>query len=202
MKIFEVLGLPAKSQKDRVRLTPTLGSRQIHNILDLADVVPSKKDPRFVTVKWKPSAKSILNQKGVYIWMHPTFGIFYVGIASRDNLSQRWGSHLFKLLGRTPDWYVKAGFYTKQWKEFAQTFLDQGESKLDVNAVQKDLDKVRVAFYPIDMPANLSPEEYKKGLEDLEDRIVTRWNPRAQGKYSPTKPTVTKNIENPAKEVD
>ena len=44
------------------------------------------------------------------------------------------------------------------------------------------------------MPENLSPEEYKKGLEDLEDRIVQRWNPRAQGKYKADKPTVSRNI--------
>ena len=194
MKINEIVGLPVKSQNNRIRLTPSLQSRQVHRILDLADVVPSRKDSRYVTVKWKPTAKSILKQKGVYIWMHPDFGIFYVGIASRDNLNQRWGSHLFKLLGRTPEWYVKAGFYTKQWREFAEKFLSQGFSKLDVNLVQKDLEKVKVAFYPINIPDNVSPEEYKKGLEDLEDRIVTRWNPRAQGKYSPNKPTVTKNI--------
>jgi hypothetical protein len=194
MRINEITGLPVKSQNDRARLTPTLQSRQMHKILDLADVVPSKKDPRYVTVKWKPSAKSILKQKGVYIWMHPDFGIFYVGIASRDNLNQRWGSHLFKLLGRAPDWYVAAGFYTKQWREFAEKFLDQGFSKMDVNSVSKDLEKVRVAFYPITMPENLSPEEYKKGLEDLEDRIVQRWNPRAQGKYKADKPTVSRNI--------
>ena len=194
MVINEITGLPVKSQNNRARLTPTLQSRQIHKILDLADVIPSKKDTRYVTVKWKPSAKSILKQKGVYIWMHPDFGIFYVGIASRDNLNQRWGSHLFKLLGRAPDWYVAAGFYTKQWREFAEKFLAQGFSKMDVNSVSKDLEKVRVAFYPISMPENLSPEEYKKGLEDLEDRIVQRWNPRAQGKYKADKPTVSRNI--------
>ena len=195
MKIFEVLGLPVKSQRsDGRRLTPTLGSRQIYKILDLATVSPSKKDARFVTVKWKPTSKNILRQKGVYIWMHPDFGIFYVGIASRDNLNQRWGSHLFKLLGRTPDWYVKAGFYTKQWREFAEKFLEKGFSKMDVNSVSKDLEKVRVAFYPIEMPEDLTPEEYKKGLEDLEDRIVQRWNPRAQGKYSKDRPSVTRNV--------
>lgn len=194
MRVDEIVGLPVKSQNDRLRLSPDLQSRQIHKILDLADVIPSKKDPRFVTVKWKPSAKSALKQKGVYIWMHPDFGIFYVGIASRDNLNQRWGSHLFKLLGRTPDWYVKAGFYTSQWREFAEQFLEKGFSKMDVNSVAKDLEKVRVAFYPINIPDNVSPEEYKKGLEDLEDRIVKRWNPRAQGKYNTNRPSVTRNI--------
>jgi len=44
------------------------------------------------------------------------------------------------------------------------------------------------------MPEGLTPEEYKKGLEDLEDRIVQRWNPRAQGKYSKDRPSVTRNV--------
>jgi hypothetical protein len=191
--------LPVKDNTGKPRLSIPLQSRQIHKILDLANVVPSKKDPRFVTVKWKPTAKSILAQKGVYIWMHPNFGIFYVGIATRDNLSQRWGSHLFKLLGRTPDWYVKAGFYTKQWREFAQQFLATGVSQMDVNAVNKDLEKVRVAFYPIPSPENQTPEEYKKSLEELEDSIVKMWNPRAQGKYDPGKKTVTKNVKEETK---
>ena len=194
MKINEVLGLPVKSQNGGERISFALQSRQIYNILQLADVIPSKKDSRFVTVKWKPAAKEILKQKGVYIWMHPDFGIFYVGIATRDNLNQRWGSHLFKLLGRTPDWYVKAGFYTKQWREFAEKFLAQGYSKMDVNSVSKDLEKVKVAFYPIAKPDHITPEQYKKGIEDLEDRIVTKWNPRAQGKYDPSKHSVTRNV--------
>ena len=194
MRIDELIGLPVASQNNRLRLTPSLQSRQIYNILDLAEVIPNKKDANYVTVKWKPSAKSALKQKGVYIWMHSNFGIFYVGIASRDNLSQRWGSHLFKLLGRTPS-YWPDGFYPKQWRAFAEQFLEQGISKLDVNMVSKDLEKVRVAFYPIDIPDNISPEDYKKGLEDLEDRIVTKWNPRAQGKYNSQNPSVTRNVK-------
>ena len=193
MRLDELTGLPVASQNDRVRLSPVLQSRQIHKILDLADVIPNKKDPKYITVKWKPSARSILKQSGIYIWMHPDFGIFYVGIASRDNLSQRWGSHLIKLLGRPPS-YWPDGFYPTQWRAFAEKFLAQGFGKMDVNAVGKDLEKVRVAFYPITMPENLSPEEYKNGLEDLEDRIVQRWNPRAQGKFKADKPTISRNI--------
>lgn len=189
MKIFEVLGLPVKSQRGNGRrLTPTLGSKQIYNILDLAIVTPSSKDPNFISVKWKPSARSVLKQKGIYIWMHPDFGIFYVGIATKDNLGQRWNAHLQKLLNRAKV------YYPKQWQEFAQRFLSQGQSQLDVNMVGDDLTKVRIAFYPIEMPEGLTPEEYKRSLEDLEDRIVQRWNPRAQGKYSADRPTVTRNV--------
>jgi len=190
VRIDEVLGLPVPGKTTSIRITPPLERPQAHKLLSLADVCPSQNNPEYVTISWKQTAKSVLQQKGLYIWTHPTFGIFYVGIARADNLGQRWDAHTQKLLNRAKV------YYPKRWKEFAQIFLAQGVSALDSSQVAKDLEGIKIYFYPINKPGNITDKDYARAIEDLETRIEARWNPRAQGKYNPNFPTVTKNTDN------
>ena len=35
---------------------------------------------------------------GIYVWSHPHFGYFYVGLAAANNFTERWNKHIQKLL--------------------------------------------------------------------------------------------------------
>ena len=189
MLVTEVLGLPVPGRRTASRLTPALERPQSYRLTDLVNVRPSSKNSDFLTITWKRESKPILQQKGIYIWTHPQFGIFYLGIARADNLDQRWDAHIQKLLNRAKV------TYPRRWREFAQLFLAQGVSSVDSSRAMDDLAPIKIYFYPVNKPADMSDEDYAKAIEDLETRIEARWNPRAQGKYKPDYPSVTRNID-------
>jgi hypothetical protein len=116
-------------------------------------------------------------QSGIYVWHHPDWGYFYVGIAAADNFTERWNKHIQKLLDQCTSAKQMAN-----WKIFADKFRAAGYG-ID------DLKNVTLRFYPRPNPG--SPT-FKQELSDLETRIVGIINPACNREYDPTRPTATR----------
>lgn len=181
--LLEDLGLPVKSKSGGEFRVPE--KRQEYRLLDLVTV--SKGNGKYYKVTKKPGAKAILGQSGIYIWSHPNFGKFYVGIASKNNLDQRWTAHLNKLMG---SWSAP----TVNWKQFSDLFLAGVRDQIDLVDPNQDLKDIRLFFYPCEKRPGQSDAEFKKELQDLESRIIGKWNTRTNTEYNPANPSVTKNV--------
>ncbi len=116
-------------------------------------------------------------QSGIYVWHHPDWGYFYVGIAAADNFTERWNKHIQKLLDQ-----CSSAKQMANWRTFAQKFRAAGYG-ID------DLKDVTLRFYPRPNPG--SPT-FKQELSDLETRIVGMINPACNKEYDPTRPTATR----------
>jgi len=116
-------------------------------------------------------------QSGIYVWHHPDWGYFYVGIAAADNFTERWNKHIQKLLDQCTSAKQMAN-----WQTFAQKFAAAGYG---IN----DLKDITLRFYP--RPNTGSPT-FKKELADLETRIVAAINPACNREYNPDKPSATR----------
>jgi hypothetical protein len=128
-------------------------------------------------------------QSGIYAWSHPDWGYFYVGIASKNNFRERWYKHVQKLLDQCTSAKQMAN-----WQEFSQRFFAAGYS-ID------DLKDITLRFFPIPADMGDSPEQFKKKLGDIEDRIVRIINPACNYQYDPTRPSSTHNVtQRPLKE--
>lgn len=116
-------------------------------------------------------------QSGIYVWHHPDWGYFYVGIAAADNFTERWNKHIQKLLDQCTSAKQMAN-----WKTFAQKFAAAGYG-ID------DLKDVTLRFYPRPNPG--SPT-FKQELADIETRIVAIINPMCNREYDPNRPSSTR----------
>lgn len=116
-------------------------------------------------------------QSGIYVWHHPDWGYFYVGIAAADNFTERWNKHIQKLLNQ-----CTSAKQMVNWGAFAQKFAQQGYG-LD------DLADITLRFFP--RPRSDSPT-FKKELEHIETRIVKILNPMCNYEYDPSRPSSTK----------
>jgi hypothetical protein len=116
-------------------------------------------------------------QSGIYVWHHPDWGYFYVGIAAADNFTERWNKHIQKLLDN-----CSSAKQMANWQAFAQKFAAAGYG-ID------DLKDVTLRFYPRPNPG--SPT-FKQELETLETRIVTAINPACNKEYDPSRPSATR----------
>lgn len=116
-------------------------------------------------------------QSGIYVWHHPDWGYFYVGIAAADNFTERWNKHIQKLLDQ-----CSSARQMANWKTFADKFRAAGYG-ID------DLKDVTLRFYPRPNPG--SPT-FKQELADLETRIVATINPACNKEYDPTRPSATR----------
>lgn len=116
-------------------------------------------------------------QSGIYVWHHPDWGYFYVGIAAADNFTERWNKHIQKLLDQCTSAQQMAN-----WQSFAQKFKAAGYG---IN----DLKDVTLRFYPRPNPG--SPT-FKQELADLETRIVATINPACNREYNPGRPSATR----------
>lgn len=116
-------------------------------------------------------------QSGIYVWYHPDWGYFYVGIAAADNFTERWNKHIQKLLDQ-----CTSAKQMRNWQAFAQKFAAAGYG-ID------DLKDVTLRFYPRPNPG--SPT-FKQELKDLETRIVRMINPACNFEYDPSRPSATK----------
>ena len=116
-------------------------------------------------------------QSGIYVWHHPDWGYFYVGIAAADNFTERWNKHIQKLLDQ-----CSSARQMANWKSFADKFRAAGYG-ID------DLKDVTLRFYPRPNPG--SPT-FKQELADLETRIVATINPACNKEYDPTRPSATR----------
>ena len=116
-------------------------------------------------------------QSGIYVWHHPDWGYFYVGIAAADNFTERWNKHIQKLLDQ-----CTSAKQMRNWQAFAQKFRAAGYG-ID------DLKDVTLRFYPRPNPG--SPT-FKQELSDLETRIVGIINPACNREYDPSRPSATR----------
>jgi hypothetical protein len=116
-------------------------------------------------------------QSGIYVWYHPDWGYFYVGIAAADNFTERWNKHIQKLLDQ-----CTSARQMVNWQAFAQKFAAAGYG-LD------DLKNVTLRFYPRPNPG--SPT-FKQELKNIETRIVKTINPMCNFEYDPTRPSATR----------
>jgi hypothetical protein len=120
-------------------------------------------------------------QSGIYVWHHPDWGYFYVGIAAADNFTERWNKHIQKLLDQ-----CTSARQMRNWQTFAQQFSQQGYG-ID------DLKDITLRFFPRPNPGSPS---FKQELEALETRIVSIINPMCNKEYNPERPSSTR-IPNP-----
>ena len=116
-------------------------------------------------------------QSGIYVWHHPDWGYFYVGIAAADNFTERWNKHIQKLLDN-----CSSAKQMANWQTFAQKFAAAGYG-ID------DLKDITLRFYPRPNPG--SPT-FKQELEALETRIVATINPACNKEYNPDRPSSTR----------
>jgi hypothetical protein len=139
---------------------------------------------QLMSIEWNDDAKTLMQQSGIYIWLHPKWGIFYIGIAAKDTLKdgphQRWTSHIQKLMGRlhtsatkdkkkdAPN--VRIAYSPVEWMNFSEKFLSSKGKEIDITdeQIKKELENVSVAFYAIKPP----PEGYKAALAKLEASLV------------------------------
>lgn len=149
---------------------------------------------QLVDLKWNSKAKELFDTPaGIYIWTHPKFGIFYIGIMGSD-LEQRWTSHVTKMLGRYKDQGKKDSQGNPRsrapvnWVKFSQDLLSKEGSQIKITSEQaaKELSDISVSFYPINKPEGVGTsfkkpgergyedyDRWKKGLEAIEKRLVT-----------------------------
>jgi hypothetical protein len=187
--------------KKRSRVLPGYGNKEA--LLKYAE------GRQLVDLEWNGKAQELFNTPaGIYIWTHPKFGIFYIGIMGSD-LEQRWTSHVNKMLGRYKD---QANNKDDQgnsrstaptnWVKFSQDLLSKDGSQIEISSEQaaKELSAISVSFYPINKPEGVGTshkkpgergyEEYdrwKKGLEAIEHRLVSLVTGMKMNKNNPSK---------------
>jgi hypothetical protein len=166
--------------EEAVKLTGRSG-RKTYKLLDLISVSlnPNKNGLlKYNTASLR--SKTELGNAGIYIWSHPDFGIFYIGINSKgvDGLEQRWLAHIDKLVNRLR---VGTG-YTHGWHEFSKMFIKH--STEDVSKVNDDLAEVRLTYIPLANPKDYADRrQLKKELADIEDRLIDKILPFANKEY-------------------
>lgn len=116
-------------------------------------------------------------QSGIYVWHHPDWGYFYVGIAAADNFTERWNKHIQKLLDQ-----CSSAKQMANWLTFSQKFKAAGYGI-------EDLKDITLRFYPRPNPGSAT---FKQELSDLETRIVGIINPACNREYDPTRPSATR----------
>jgi len=149
--------------------------RKTWRILDLIDIVPKKGDKGTLNYAMDKLAKIPEFQKsGIYVWSHPDFGIFYVGLngspvdpngKKEKGVGQRWTAHIDKMLNRLRS---EAG-RTQAWTDLSKLIAQHSVS--DVNKVKDDLADISVSYIPF--------EGSKEELHSREQRLINKLNPYA-----------------------
>lgn len=183
-------------EKEIDRIVPESG-RQDYNFLDLIKIAPDPGRPGLL--KYNVSRLRKLKAElrpGIYIWSHPDWGIFYIGINAKGvkGAEQRWLAHADKLLNRLR---ASTG-YTRGWHEFSDLFVVH--SREDILEAEKDLEQVTITYLPLREMAS-DPAGYKvlkKELASIEDQLIDFFNPFANKEYRYTrnqnKPSKTLNV--------
>lgn len=160
----------------KLREVERLGRSVRYNFYDIFQAVQPRAQGG-LSIQLRRDRPAEVRQSGIYVWHHPDWGYFYVGIAAADNFTERWNKHIQKLLDQCTSAKQMAN-----WRTFAQKFAQQGYG-ID------DLKDITLRFFPRPNPG--SPT-FKKELEDLETRIVGIINPMCNKEYNPTRPSATR----------
>ena len=166
---------------------PAIGRSVKYNFYDILDVV--KDDNGKLKVVYKDDRPPETYKSGVYVWHHPDFGYFYVGIAADNNFDKRWTTHIHKLLDR-----CKPGIaQTRNWLAFSTKFFGAGYG-------YEDLKDITIRFFPMadvnDFNLKQNPgnkEAFKQYIKQYEARLIKWLNPACNTEYK--KPTVEPTVE-------
>lgn len=135
-----------------------------------------------LSIQLKRDRPAETKKSGIYVWYHPDWGYFYVGIAAADNFTERWNKHIQKLLDN-----CSSAKQMANWKEFATKFRNAGYG-ID------DLKDITLRFFPITTVADFGgdKEQLKSELSTIETRIVGLINPACNKEYDPNKRSATR----------
>lgn len=158
-----------------------LGKSVEYNFYDIYDVVEPYANKPGVKIRLRKDRPAETRGKsGIYVWYHPRWGYFYVGIAAANNFVDRWHKHIQKLLDRCTN-----AKQMHNWKQFADLFAANGYS-------HDDLQDVILRFYPIADATQIEDRaQFKKELEKIETRIVKWLNPACNYQHDPDRPSST-----------
>lgn len=160
---------------------PPLGKRLKFNFFDIFSLVRVKENGKLQISVNRNRPAEVRNRSGVYLWSHPDFGYFYVGIASRDNVMQRWNAHTQKLLDN-----CSSAKQMANWKTFAGRFRDAGYG-ID------DLKNITLHFFPMASKNDFEDlEAWKLYLKTIETRINTLLNPACNAEHRFDTPSSTR----------
>ena len=160
----------------------SLGRSVRYRFYDIFALVQQRPNKPGLTIRIRRDRPAETRKSGIYVWHHPDWGYFYVGIAAADNFTERWNKHIQKLLDQ-----CTSAKQMRNWQAFAQKFSAAGYGI-------EDLKDITLRFFPITTVAAYggTKEQLKKELETIEDRIVYLINPACNGKYNPARPSATK----------
>ena len=157
-------------------------------LLDIADITIKKRSNgiEYPSVKLKNNLPAGYDKAGIYVWSHPQFGIFYIGLnaaaKAKKGLNQRAESHVRKLLNRL----YKESEYTVAWEKFSNMLVKH--SKEDINKFRDDLDQVQITYFPLaDIQdyekQGLNQRDMYHDIERIEHKAIRRLNPYANKEY-------------------
>lgn len=156
-----------------------LGRSVKYNFYDIIQTV-RQLDGR-LSIHWRKDRPAEVKKSGIYVWYHPHFGYFYVGIAAANNFTERWSKHIQKLLDQ-----CSSAKQMRNWKTFSDRFAAAGYG-LD------DLKDITLRFFPIADAADYPDKvQFKKELEKLETRIISMINPACNSQHKPDLPSATR----------
>ena len=115
----------------------SLGRSVTYNFYDIYALVKQREGRPGLTIRLRNDRPAETRKSGIYVWKHPDWGYFYVGIAAADNFTARWHKHVQKLLDQ-----CTSAAQMHNWKQFADRFRAAGYG-ID------DLKDVQLRFYPI-----------------------------------------------------
>lgn len=158
-----------------------LGKSVKYNFYDIFALVQARPDRPGLTIRQRRDRPPESKKSGIYVWYHPDWGFFYVGIAAADNFTERWNKHIQKLLDQ-----CTTAKQMRNWREFATKFKNAGYG-ID------DLKNITLRFFPITTVKDFgNKEQLKQELKAIETRIVKMINPACNFEYDPSRPSATK----------
>jgi hypothetical protein len=171
-------------ENDLIEAKLALGYSVKYNFYDIFQPITQRTNRPGVTIRIRKDRPAESKKSGIYVWYHPQFGYFYVGIAAANNFTERWYKHIQKLL----DQCTSAKQMTN-WKAFSDRFTSAGYG-LD------DLKDITLRFFPIADAAEYPDKiQFKKELERLETRIISMINPACNSQHKPDLPSATRYPE-------
>jgi hypothetical protein len=158
-----------------------LGRSVTYNFYDIYALVKQREGRPGLTIRLRNDRPAETKKSGIYVWKHPDWGYFYVGIAAADNFTARWHKHIQKLLDQ-----CTSAAQMHNWKQFADRFAAAGYG-ID------DLKDVQLRFYPITTVAQHGNQaQLKQELKAIEDRLTAWLNPACNYQHDATKPSATR----------
>jgi hypothetical protein len=164
-------------QPEELSEVETLGRSVRYPFFSIFAIVEQRTGRPGLKIRFRRDRPAETRQSGIYVWHHPDWGYFYVGIAAADNFTERWYKHVQKLLDQ-----CTTATQMRNWKAFADKFAQQGYG---IN----DLKDITLRFFPRPHPGTST---FKKELENIETRIVRMINPMCNYEYDPDRPSSTR----------